>query len=206
MPVEMTPGEVRNARWAAVSSLAVHILVFLLMVALQPHLLIGTGTPLNYVRVGLVEIETQSPAPPKTPLKGVAPSDQPSRVQPMTRKESARDLKAEGKGEEGYNPADYPGDREAGARLVSPIVTPKTIQNLGLSGAVTMRVMVAPDATVETVKVTRSSGNTTVDEMAVKIARRLVYEPRIFKGQRVRGEVTLTCRLEPEKTHCETTP
>jgi len=200
----MTPGERRNARWAAISSLIFHLFVFLLLVALQPHTLIRTGTPLNYVRVGLVEIETVNPAEPQTPRKGIAPAEKPSKVQPITRKGAIKEVQAESQGEEGYNPADYPGDREAGAVLASPIVTPKTIQNLGLSGKVVMRVYISATGTVESVKVIRSSGNDIVDEGAVKIAKRLAYQPKIFKGKRVPGEVLLTCNLESEKTMCET--
>jgi protein TonB len=200
----MTPGEITNSRWAAFSSLVFHLLIFLLLVALQPHTLVHTGTPLSYVRVGLVEIETATPAAPQSPQKGISPAEQPSRVQPITRTNAAKEVKAESKGEEVYNPADYPGDREAGAVLASPIVTPKTIQNLGLSGNVAMKVTVSADGAVTSVKVTRSSGNDIVDEAAVRMARRLTYQPKIYKGQRVRGRVTLTCRLESEKTWCET--
>lgn len=204
MPVEMTAGEVRNARWAALSSLFFHILVFLLMVALQPHLVTRSGMPLNYVRVGVVEIETERAAPPQTPKQGATSTETTSRVQAVTKKESPKRVQAESEGEEEYNPADYPGDREAGIVLASPIVTPKTIQNLGLTGTVEMRVTVNPDGSVAKVKVTESSGNETVDESAMKIARRLVYEPKVYKGQKVRGTVRLTCRLGPEKTYCET--
>lgn len=68
------------------------------------------------------------------------------------------------------------GEQMVAAGLNLPIFYPKNAQNEGKEGDVVVRVLIAPDGTVEKVAVVRSSGDSRLDQNAVSYGRKLKFK------------------------------
>jgi TonB family protein len=69
--------------------------------------------------------------------------------------------------------------------MLVPPVYPKDAEKKGIEGTVDMRILVTERGTVDEVEISQSSGNSSMDEAAVRAAKRTRFRPAIKDGQRV---------------------
>ncbi|MHA2609719.1 MAG: energy transducer TonB [bacterium JZ-2024 1] len=199
----MTPYEKKTFGVSLGISTAFHI-AFLLISVFFPKKIYGLRYG-EYVAVGVWEYDTGIEGLPAGTKKEKTLEKEKKKVKVLTAREGERKVPASETGEEQekpYNPADYPGDREAGLAKISPLISPKSIQNLKLFGEVRLEVVVSPEGKARSVRVVQSSGIPLIDDAAMKMAMRLEYVGKVYKGQKVESQVLLRCSLSPEFSVC----
>ena len=199
----MTPYEKKTFGASLGISTALH-LVFLLISVFFPKKIYGLRYG-EYVAVGVWEYETGIEGLPSGTKKEKTREEKKKKEKVLTAPEGEKKLPVSETGveeEKPYNPADYPGDREAGLAKVSPLISPKSIQNLKLSGEVRLEVVVSPEGKARSVRIVQSSGIPLIDDAASKMAMRLEYVGKVYKGQKVEGQVLLRCSILPEFSVC----
>ena len=87
-------------------------------------------------------------------------------------------------GATGSGPGRLPYRRPELVMLVPPVY-PKDAEKKGLEGTVNLRILVTEKGIVDDVEISQSSGHSSMDEAAVKAARRTRFRPAIKNGQRV---------------------
>ncbi|MFN4182425.1 MAG: energy transducer TonB [bacterium] len=200
----MTPYEKKTFGVSLGISTALHILFLLISVFFPVKKIYGMRYG-EYVAVGVWEYDTGIEGLPAGAKKEKTREKEKKKVKVLTAPEGEKKVPISEGGEEQekpYNPADYPGDREAGLAMISPFISPKSIQNLKLSGEVRLEVVVSPEGKAKSVRIVQSSGIPLIDDAATRMAMRLEYVGKIYKGQKVEGQVLLRCSISPEFSVC----
>ncbi len=200
----MTPYERKTFGYSFGISAGLHIAILFLSLFFPAKVVYGLRYG-EYVRVGVWEYEMpvagERSAKPQEKAK---PAKIKKEEKILTSKEGEKTAPAQEteEKEKPYNPADYPGDREAGLVSVSPLISPKTIQNLRLSGEVLLDVVVSQEGKPKSIRIRQSSGNPLLDDFALKMVSRLQFTPKIYKGEKVEGQVLVRCALSPKYSIC----
>lgn len=186
----MNPREKENLLESFIASCIFHFILFLLLAVLIPPQILKAGEVMGFVRIGVWEIETGiSGEPSATKKKMLQPREEKGKQKTLTVQQgkTSAEAGAEGAEEEGYNPADYPGDHEAGLLSSAPAIYPKTAQNLGYQGTVRLRILVDVNGHAKDVKLLKSSGYEILDKAAVRSVKNWRFDPKVFKGKKVEG-------------------
>ncbi|MBN1458363.1 MAG: energy transducer TonB [Armatimonadetes bacterium] len=206
---------------ATTSSLAVHMLVLLVVglfaarTPVRPEVLIPveltmTGQAGDQVELGggghpeATPKESLSPSAAPTPVKkppsspGVEKKAAPAAPKVLTSEGGTEPVGAvdEGKEKSGAGgEAETPAGPTTGPGVMggTPPIYPKDALDRGLAGTVSLAVDVAPDGSISSVAVAKSSGHEVLDHAAIRAVRRdWTFQPGLKEGEPAPGSVTIT--------------